>query len=879
MAANETIRQLITRIAQEEGVDPLLALAIAQHESGLNPRAVGDGGHSIGLFQLHDAGEGAGMSVQERQDPEANARIAIHTIAQVQKARPELSNNPGALAVAAQRPDNTNNVYANAINGILKETTMAGSTQTVFPLAGGVAKHPITLAYGAPEPNPTGSGYVPDSHQGVDFAATTGDQILAPAGGVIIQAHQFSGDIRGDPAGSWVRELLPDGRTIIFQHLSAFPPGITGLSAGKTVSPRLAVQPGDVIGSVGSTGNATGASGVPGAADGAHLHFEVHASTAAAEQQGNRQTNGPSNDPMSFLQGATSGGLTMDTNNATPTPSQLTKDLTTARDAAQKVVDRDADLKDALTTPDIPQMIGGLGGFGKGPGAHPNPAYTAEAKEWADLKAEALAMKDKNGQSTLAGDSAVHQKALDLAKTTLDKSIKADQDAADKANRMGGQTSTDKYRTNADGSVATDADGNPLLNPNYRPTAAEDPSNATYRNAQAGAAKKPEQVAAESAAQVAQDQATTAKINQEIAQNGQTYAAQRAALVGQLSTAFQNNQIDKDGIDKRMAQFESLWVDDAARFKKTLDSAAALSLSTGIVHDPITGEQVMDPTTGKPQLTVARQHELQTEKVATETLAETERQRMATGAKNIADIGTARDTAFNAGLAQFESTGIATSGRIGGLNALRQPLPASQYATMLGLPENDPRVQSIVQAAGSVFSPGAPPSAGVPSVPVPAPNAEVAAPPPAAQAAAAIQPVQLDPNANVGGVPPLVQPSPAPVVPPAQAAPEEPPIQVPAAYYNQTATDLESAGQPGMAQNSYIDPATGLPVNVGDPYAIASGGGMPTNTLPWGVDPNAGRVVVPAAYGTPPLAADQAQGGGRSRRVPTAYPAAYARAA
>jgi len=386
-------------------------------------------------------------------------------------------------------------------------------------------------------------------------------------------------------------------------------------------------------------------------------------------------------------------------------------------------------------------------------------------------------------------------------------------------------------------------------------------------------------VAAESAATVAEAQARTDQIIAEIAQKGQEYGTQLGQLNAQLIKGLADNSISPAEATKQRADFEDMWISDKDRFDKTLKSAAALSLSTGIVHDPITGQEVIDPETKKPQLTVARQHELQTEGVATETLAETERQRMATGAKNIADIGTARDTAFNAGLAQFESTGIATSGRIGGLNALRQPLPASQYATMLGLPENDPRVQSIVQAAGSVFSPGAPPSAGVPSVPVPAPNAEVAAPPPAAQAAAAIQPVQLDPNANVGGVPPLVQPSPAPVVPPAQAAPEEPPIQVPAAYYNQTATDLESAGQPGMAQNSYIDPATGLPVNVGDPYAIASGGGMPTNTLPWGVDPNAGRVVVPAAYGTPPLAADQAQGGGRSRRVPTAYPAAYARAA
>jgi len=52
----------------------LAAVANAWAESGLNPNAVGDSGASIGLFQLHEAGVGSGMSAEARRDPRTNAR-------------------------------------------------------------------------------------------------------------------------------------------------------------------------------------------------------------------------------------------------------------------------------------------------------------------------------------------------------------------------------------------------------------------------------------------------------------------------------------------------------------------------------------------------------------------------------------------------------------------------------------------------------------------------------------------------------------------------------------------------------------------------------------------------------------------------------------
>jgi len=49
----------------------------AKHESGFNQKAVGDRGHSIGLFQLHDKGAGHDLSKEYRADPINNTRTII----------------------------------------------------------------------------------------------------------------------------------------------------------------------------------------------------------------------------------------------------------------------------------------------------------------------------------------------------------------------------------------------------------------------------------------------------------------------------------------------------------------------------------------------------------------------------------------------------------------------------------------------------------------------------------------------------------------------------------------------------------------------------------------------------------------------------------
>jgi hypothetical protein len=71
---------LIFREFAAAGWKPAVAAAAAVNayaESGLNPLAIGDGGKSVGLFQLHEKGGGAGMTTAQRQDPTLNTRRII----------------------------------------------------------------------------------------------------------------------------------------------------------------------------------------------------------------------------------------------------------------------------------------------------------------------------------------------------------------------------------------------------------------------------------------------------------------------------------------------------------------------------------------------------------------------------------------------------------------------------------------------------------------------------------------------------------------------------------------------------------------------------------------------------------------------------------
>ncbi len=72
---------MLNRLGAKHNVPPLFLKAVMLIESGGDPNAVGDNGHSVGLFQLHDRGYGHGMG-DSRFDPEVNAERAARGLAE-----------------------------------------------------------------------------------------------------------------------------------------------------------------------------------------------------------------------------------------------------------------------------------------------------------------------------------------------------------------------------------------------------------------------------------------------------------------------------------------------------------------------------------------------------------------------------------------------------------------------------------------------------------------------------------------------------------------------------------------------------------------------------------------------------------------------------
>ena len=100
----------------------------------------------------------------------------------------------------------------------------------------GVRTHPI-------------SGYR-KMHQGIDFAASSGTPVIAPADGVVVEARRWGG------YGNWLRIRHNNGLESGYGHLSRYG---SGIRAGQRV------RQGQVVAYVGSTGASTGP----------HLHYEL----------------------------------------------------------------------------------------------------------------------------------------------------------------------------------------------------------------------------------------------------------------------------------------------------------------------------------------------------------------------------------------------------------------------------------------------------------------------------------------------------------------------------------------------------------------------------------------------------------------------------
>ncbi|MGH2633332.1 MAG: transglycosylase SLT domain-containing protein [Tepidiformaceae bacterium] len=72
---------MLNKLGAKYNVPPLFLKSVMLSESGGQPDAVGDQGHSVGLFQLNDNGYGAGMG-DSRYDPATNADRAAQGLAE-----------------------------------------------------------------------------------------------------------------------------------------------------------------------------------------------------------------------------------------------------------------------------------------------------------------------------------------------------------------------------------------------------------------------------------------------------------------------------------------------------------------------------------------------------------------------------------------------------------------------------------------------------------------------------------------------------------------------------------------------------------------------------------------------------------------------------
>jgi murein DD-endopeptidase MepM/ murein hydrolase activator NlpD len=129
---------------------------------------------------------------------------------------------------------------ANVRTGVERRQALASATPSIWPLTGW-----ISSGYGSRRDPFTGGT---DFHPGLDISGNTGQEIQAPADGVVLDAS-YSGNY-----GNLVTIDHGFGITTRYAHLSRF-----------AISPGQQVRRGEVIGYVGTTGRSTSS----------HLHYEV----------------------------------------------------------------------------------------------------------------------------------------------------------------------------------------------------------------------------------------------------------------------------------------------------------------------------------------------------------------------------------------------------------------------------------------------------------------------------------------------------------------------------------------------------------------------------------------------------------------------------
>ena len=126
---------LLNRMGQKHNVPPMFLKAVMLIESGGRPDAVGDSGHSVGLFQLHDMGYGHGMG-DLRFDPEANTDRAARGLAEAWQAG-ERAGYTGeyALRAAYNYSFNPGGGFAYQGDALVRQFNALRSEQGLPPLS------------------------------------------------------------------------------------------------------------------------------------------------------------------------------------------------------------------------------------------------------------------------------------------------------------------------------------------------------------------------------------------------------------------------------------------------------------------------------------------------------------------------------------------------------------------------------------------------------------------------------------------------------------------------------------------------------------------------------------------------------------------------
>jgi hypothetical protein len=220
--AVERWRPIVARYFAPQDVDK--ALWVIQWESGGDPRAMGDGGASGGLFQLNSGGVGSGLNNDQKFDPETNIRTAAAAV----------------YGGQGWKPWGENNTYNGQKFGALGNHPYPGGGQQQMT---GWRTAPITQGFGPTDTELDGA-YAGAAHfnKGLDFGVPIGTPIDSVVGGTVVAA----GD-QGDGWGISVKVKDANGYIHNYGHLSG-----VNVQAGQTI------QAGTIVGASGNSGKSTG---------------------------------------------------------------------------------------------------------------------------------------------------------------------------------------------------------------------------------------------------------------------------------------------------------------------------------------------------------------------------------------------------------------------------------------------------------------------------------------------------------------------------------------------------------------------------------------------------------------------------------------------